>query len=503
MKFYNIFLLSLKKIVRERVWSSAHIILIIIILIAFSTIYPLTKFIGVMASRYINQTTTLIEVRPEAQIHNTLRVEFPPGVPVTINYNEYFNETDVERIMNITHVTDVIRGVELHVRVFPGYSKCIPNKDEVNLTELYIKIVKAEYPDTTREEIISRLREVASMTGLSIDEIVENKLKGWLASGFNLLGIETDKLEGVSSYFNDIIDGRFINPGSNETAISVDKVRFGYVIGKKVIACNSSVDLGDTLELLFTNDKVLGGELYRCYKVELVGFKSPHVFDDMVVDYEFALNIIKTELGEGGGRDILDKLPLYTVLFVKVDSPEHVKAVAEEIMEMYPGAGVYFSGQAASEAYRLLNSIETSLILTFYLTTGVTISVIFLARVFEVVKRRREYGLFRSVGWYKNTIIIFNLVSGLLIGLLAGGFASITLLALKPYLIDLLKVNIASHGLIEYEVSTVVNYMTRNIPPTYMLILNPFIGALISVVASFISILVYLSIPLENALKEV
>jgi cell division protein FtsX len=200
---------------------------------------------------------------------------------------------------------------------------------------------------------------------------------------------------------------------------------------------------------------------------------------------------------------MLKKLPLYTVLFVKVDSPEHVNEVAKKIMEIYPMAGVYFSGRASNEAYKLLSSIEASYTLTFYSTASVTVAIIFIARVFEIFKRRREYGLLRSVGWYKSSVSILNLVTGLMLGLLAGVFASAILIALKPYIVNLLEVDIIRHGLIEHEVGSVLNYLTRNVPPDYMLILNPFIGLIISGIASLISIFVYLRIPLEETLKEV
>jgi cell division protein FtsX len=498
MKIINIFLLAFKKIMSEKAWSLTHIILVILVLILLSTVFPLTQFIHVTASRYINQTTTVIEVRPHAQVYYSWNLESP----LDVHYNEFFNNSDVERIMNITYVTDVIRGVELHVRVFPGFSKCIPGYPGENLTELYIKIVQDEYPDLTREEIISRLERISKLSGLSFDEVVKNQLEGWLSSGFELLGIEAEKLGGVSSYFNDIIDGRFINPGTNETVISIDKVRFGYVMGDRVLSCNESVNLGDSLDILYERYYPPDSP-YKCYKVKVVGFKSPHIFDDMVVDYEFAINLIKTELNVNRHEDMLKKLPLYTVLFVKVDSPEHVNEVAKKIMEIYPMAGVYFSGRASNEAYKLLSSIEASYTLTFYSTASVTVAIIFIARVFEIFKRRREYGLLRSVGWYKSSVSILNLVTGLMLGLLAGVFASAILIALKPYIVNLLEVDIIRHGLIEHEVGSVLNYLTRNVPPDYMLILNPLIGLIISGIASLISIFVYLRIPLEETLKEV
>jgi hypothetical protein len=218
-------------------------------------VVPLSALFSDLSLKYAEQSLTVIEVRPRKNRFDWLYIDIvaPPsriidkgGEEIIEKFQRFFNDADVEKIMSIPHVVEVIRGVETHTEFFPGFRKTLSEEDLKNITDWFIKswiiAVRDSYGvNMSYREALDKFSKYAAMANMTLNEYILNISRMFLNIPLNILGIEADKAVWVSSYFNDIIEGRFISPSSNEIVLSVDVININYYIGNKYIETGNRV----------------------------------------------------------------------------------------------------------------------------------------------------------------------------------------------------------------------------------------------------------------------
>ena len=484
-------------------WTFLQVVLIMLLLLTLSTVLPLTQVFAEQARRYSMQTTTLIEVRPIKDRITTLDIDrvriINPGGSL-YNEDQFFNESDVKRLLEISHVDKVIRGLEIHPKIFLGYEKCLNTSQAGEIVEWFIEY-QARYDNISIQKTRERLLEAASHANMTLEEYVLNISKSWLSIMPTILGIDLDATGDALTYFNDVIQGRFLE-GRNEILLTIDYTRPVIIEPERAVSCSGKAVVGDIVEIIFRDDES-STLLYEAYRVRLVGILSPYKNLGGVASLDFVLEMARDQLTEANSP-ILDELPLYTVLYVKVDKPENVMDVANEIMDMYPNAGVYYSGYTSSLAGELIKSLEANYRLTTYILIGISIALISIARGLEALKSKRDIGLLKTLGWSDKEILLLTITTASIVGLLAGALSSISLVFLKPYIISFIQPSIPPTGdTATYSVKKIIEYLVEDIPPNHILILTPLLGIAISLAASIISIALYLKMSPDNVLRGV
>jgi len=214
----NLLYLAARRMFRGFSWTLLQVILIMLLLLTLSTVLPLTQVFAEQAKRYSMQTTTLIEIRPIKDHTTTLEIDqariFNPGSNLYFE-DQFFNESDVKRLLEISHVDRVIRGLEIKPKIFLGYEKCLNTSQASEIVEWFIEY-QARYYNISIQKTRERLLETASRANMTLEEYVLNISKAWLSIMPTILGIDLDATDGVLTYFNDVIQGRFLTRMSPE-----------------------------------------------------------------------------------------------------------------------------------------------------------------------------------------------------------------------------------------------------------------------------------------------
>lgn len=157
---------------------------------------------------------------------------------------------------------------------------------------------------------------------------------------FNILGIETDKLKGVESWFNEMKEGRFIRPREKKARIISAYVsdELGLSIGD-----NITVPLGGINEY----DDAYGKRVdtRENYTLQIVGIINSNYQDSAVVDLNFLIEALKKNAGE-----MSSILPLYNRLFIKTSSENLIEEATNRIQSDYPDAAIIIRGKVLQKS---------------------------------------------------------------------------------------------------------------------------------------------------------
>lgn len=472
----GILYLSARRLLRGYSWTSLHVILVAVLLISFSTIIPLSQAFTAVAASYASRTVTVIEVRPRKfLIHNLWADSIinPELLPIEKEY--FFTEANVSDIQGLEQVESVVRGLEFNVKWNPGTEKWLQRQEKTAMEE-YRYLTTSD--DPAAKEVLELIEQRAAELNITVLELLMMKAHqgSW---AINILGVETNKTVGMVSYFNNVVEGRFLKPTEeNGIVITTDVVEY------------TGLKVGD--EVTFQIGK-------GNYTYQIVGVIGPHFTLHMVADLSHLESIIKHELGNNSSI-----LPLYTVLFVKAASPVYVTDIAERIQSLYPNAWVEYAGFTATLARQLLESLKANYNLTSALVILLTGTLLLISRGLEAIKRRREVGLLKAMGWGRMNILNYTIIQSAIIGLVAGILATLSLLLMGPYLRDIFIPNLSGYsGLAKEEALSLVSFIVSKVPDRNLLMLAPVIGIIISVTASIIASAYYLRLSPAEALREV
>ncbi len=441
-----------------------HIVILVMLLISIINVYPLANAVGSIFENYSSITSTLIYIKPNADHYASIYPLFSPetGFNMKLDLKKLFNETDYNRVKNIGHVEKVIKSLTFQVSLHPD-------------TEVW------------------REKEKLESGGLEGPRHIYLKIF--------LVCVEANKTEGVISYFNNLVEGRFVEPGTNEIVISSDlsgetglkvgdevKIPFGLMIGYE----NAS-SLEEVKSLTFVRFKIVG----------LIN--APKRWGDAAADLGFMMKIFRETNMEKLQPYIANgSFPVYTGFYVKVDSPDYLFDVEQSIKEMYPHVGVEYPAALASLSKEVLAGVKRSydvLILFMIVPTAV---ILFSVRVLEGLRSRRQIGLLKAIGWRNKHVLIFILVETVVVGVLGGFFASIVSLLLAPFLRKVFLVGgYFGEDVVRADVKTLLYSVVSRIPDKTLLVYSPILGILIFLLASLFTTVYYIRLSPAETLKEV
>lgn len=306
-----------------------------------------------MANRIVGETE-IIEVWPGAYGYENLTTtaggfptEKPSSAPITelfyskhhkpIEYytSRFFTDTEVENIENIRGVA-VVKGLMYESMWSPDTPKWVAHETWMAQNRWNRSLNSEEPRDISFIESMEASGETMNITGLEYYlSIQEGRF------GFNILGIETDKLKGVDSWFNNVKDGRFLDPGENGAIVisSLVSEELGLSIGDVI-----NVPIGGIKEFDETAGTTV--DTRTLYTFTVVGLIDGGIEEDAVVDYDFLLEALRKDAGE-----MSSVLPLYNRLVVKANSQDKVDMIKDLIKTDYPDSAILIRGKMSLQGF--------------------------------------------------------------------------------------------------------------------------------------------------------
>ncbi len=463
VRFLSVLRIALSKLIKDKTWTLLQVGLITLTLTFFSIIVPLTLSLNQIMKRYSEFSINLIEVEPKASHKTEI---YLPSYPVTMNelrafenltlrwYKKglFFTEDDVNRISQIDGVKKVVRVQQFNL--------CF------NLTKYgeYLRDLGLEPPE-----------------GYKPPEIIRT----------SVFCLEVEKVQGVLAYFNNIIEGRFLEPGENGTVV----ISYAEMIPPELMG-GLPFGEGKVPEKVYF---IIGNVTYE-FSVVGVVVADPFKVQS-IADLSYMRELIIKEFKPLTDHPVF--LDFYTRVFVLCESVDDVIPVAKAIRDIYPEAGVYFQAVQSRMIVEILKTFTSTYNFMAISTFVVTVSVALLARVVEVRRKKEEIGLLKALGWRDRDILLMVVSMSVFIGLISGGLSVVVSLVVGYYLRLFLMPDLPrTHPTIQYELEAVFEVLVRRLPDVRFLVLAPFVGVLISVVGALLMSVYILRLTPADALKE-
>lgn len=325
---------SPRKLFGVHIWKALATVIIAMLLTTISVTSTLSEDSG---SAEGGEPIKIIEVWPSAHVNGSssgfstkdLTEEFyTRWDPEDNEYYEdhFFTEDDVEAIEGIEGVERVVRGLIYTASWRPDTDKW--RRDEIRWAGKIWDLNKdSEDPDDKRyiEKLESRGAEL-NMTG---EEYLLSRLR--IIRDFKILGVETSGIEGWESWYNQMVEGRFLKPGEEDV-----------IIVSTTVLEEAGLELGDTLIVPLGGIREFIGDLShrvdsrRNCTFQIIGVISSSSQAHAVIDLNHLMDTLKA-----GAVNRSSLLPLYNRLYVRAESPDQVLNVSQTIREIYPEAQLF------------------------------------------------------------------------------------------------------------------------------------------------------------------
>ena len=486
---FRLIIFSLKKIRSAYMWTIMNIILIFLILLSISFTLPIYQYTYSLTETYQKVTQGVIKVYP-SRFLKPLSYDYLPGMNISSYgvFREYFNSNDIEKIKSIIHVKKVVAGllisgdnsIDLDYIISPGENKTL-------LVSRYL----ASLLNIDTKLVMRHIQDVASRKGISIDEAAEYVFLMNYELLDNIYAVNLSDVGDILGEFNDLVYGDYINE-SHEIVIAPRSISI------PLINKSMEMKLGIDIYIIYRWKE---GIIFDKYKV--VGFLAPNDDYSAVISYEDALEILSAVYGQyKDGVSLLEKFPIYNLIYVYVDDPDNTNHVASEINRLFPNALVVYGWIEAELLSRILDTFSTNILYAGNILITLGMLIIGVARYIEGVRNKVEYGLLEAMGWMKRHIFISIFVYSSIIGLIAGCISSLAVVVVHPYITELFSNvdYIASESLREHYNLIIKSALSKLKYSTFIL-LNPLLGSLICGFSSIIPYLVFQRKELDEILR--
>ncbi|RLI13006.1 hypothetical protein DRO33_01875 [Candidatus Bathyarchaeota archaeon] len=387
----------------------------------------------------------------------------------------YFTEEDAKALAEIEGVNCVIKAADFLIDWNPGTDKFAENAAKV-IEVLYMKYRNSGDP-RLRAMAKAMEQEVAKMN-MTLDEYFRWVAANRINYSLWVLAVETNKTTDILTYFNNVMKGRFLSPGEENA-----------IVMSSAVLEDTGLEVGDETEL------VLCGKVY---KLRIIGSIPPPMFPISVMDLGFLIRALKEAYGANASA-----LPIYTRFFLKLRSPAYMDQVVSRVMSLLPGAWISFPAARAEVITRLLESFRASYNFMAIALVTVAVTCAVGLRGLEAMKNKREIGLLKAMGWAAGDLMTYVLVQAFVLGVASGAVAVALLLLIAPYIRALLMPNLTGvTGPARLTLSCLVESLAHRIPSPTMLLLDPLVGAAVSVGGSLVSLAYYLGLTPAETLRE-
>lgn len=229
-----------------------------------------------------------------------------------------------------------------------------------------------------------------------------------------LVGVEAEAaLAGLLPYAN-VEKGRFLRPRESDA-----------VVVSNLLEKDWGFTVGDEIPLIILNEE-------RRFKI--IGIYSgllPTAMDPgftAVMDLDELFRLLNVDPSDGR----------YNALLIKVGEPSLAQSIVNALREEYPMAQVHYQFAFAETSIELLSSTVNTYDLILNLFLVVSAAIIILIRLIDLLRHRRELGLYMGVGWRERDILSYMLWQSAIIGLIGATVGILLTVAVGGYLSEAL-----------------------------------------------------------------
>ncbi len=376
------FSFALKQVFRSRrAWTLLLILMIGVATASFEVLTPIADSMSNQLESYTKFATGFIMMWGGATV----------GVDVSnpfYHYPEDFNITKAlpfneEDIANISSR----EGVEVVYRIAIMSTTHIPTKEQ---------------QEKTLEEYRSR--------GI-LENLPENATVMW---GAGLVGVEAEAARvGLLPYAN-VEKGRFLQPRESDA-----------VVVSNLLERDWGFTVDDEIPLRILNEEHMF-KIVGVYSGLLPTAMDPGFTAVMDLDELFRL------------LDVDPSDRRYNTLLIKVEEPSLAQSIVNALREEYPMAQVHYQFAFAETSIELLSSTVNTYDLIRNLLLVVSAATIILIRLIDLLRHRRELGLYMGIGWRERDILSYMLWQSAIIGLLGATVGILLTMATGGYLSEAL-----------------------------------------------------------------
>ncbi len=281
------------------------------------------------------------------KIEGSVATEAPHSAPITelffSKYHEpaeyyttrYFTDKDVESFETLKGV-EVVKGLMYQSAWSPDTPKWREHETWSNQIKWNRSLESEDSKDIQFMENMEIEGSKVNMSGLEYYlSISQTRFP------FDILGIETEKLRGVDSWFNKVKDGRPLEPNEKNAILISSHIAedVGLSVGDVI-----SVPLGGINE--YSEAAGTRVDTRTSYNLTVVGIIYGGTDEDAVVDLGFLMDALTKGAGE-----LSDVLPLYSRFFLKTKSQEIGEKVKDMIELEYPDAAILIRGKMSLQGF--------------------------------------------------------------------------------------------------------------------------------------------------------
>ena len=458
--------LSLRSIKAGYLNTIINILLIALMVIFLVSVIQIYGYINGLVTEVSSYTQEVIILKPNA----SLGIDFYMG-PIPRNtsagrpifnayktllydkliYNASFNDEDLINLMNVGGIKNVVRGLTISIYLFNDINVSVESDEKY----LYKPPLEIKHLTPT------------------------------------LLAVDARNLSFLAD-FNDIIEGDFITPYSNEILITEE------------LAHETGLRIGDKIKIF------AGGHMYE-FKIVGIFSGNNNIFYggySIVGDLNYFLKIIEEEYYVFISQYIEDgSWPAYNRLYVQPESAFDVFEAADEIRNTlgvkYRELGVFYHQPNIEVLINALRSLGNRYNTLIYIASFPLVGVLIGLRILDVKNGKKHIALLKAIGWGNKDILVFSLVQTLFIGILGGLLAALILYGLTPFIKDMLILKPSGTGYVNNIVKQMLERVFSSIPNTNFILIAPILGIAIFIAANIGVIAYYIRLEPSNVLKEV
>jgi hypothetical protein len=317
------------------------------------------------------------------------------GSTVDVSYSNPFHHSTEDSPFNITKALPFDEGDILR----------ISGMEEVEAV-YRIAVMSAAYIPTKEQQ--QKMREKYEWY-----EWPENETSKVLWNT-GLVGVEASAAQVGPLPYANVEEGLFLQPGETDV-----------VVVSNLIEKDWGFTVGNELPLIIQNET---------RRLKVVGVYSGLLPTAMDPGYTAVMDL--RELFR-----LLDVTPSerrYNALLIKLGEISLAQSIVRSLREEYPQAQVHYQYSLAKTTIELVSSTLTAYNLTRNLLLVVSATIIVLIRLIDLLRHRRELGLYVAIGWRERDILQYMLWQSALIGLIGAAVGTLLAVASGGYLSDVL-----------------------------------------------------------------
>ena len=457
---------SLRHIKGGYVSTLVNVVMIAVLVLSTVSILQIYNNVNTLIEEMSSITNTVIILKPNASFSSSLFMgPIPRNTQETQRlfnhykvyrydrfiYNNSFKQEDLYRLDNIEGVEDIAGGLTITIYLYRDINVSVQSDNKY----LY-------------------------KPPLDIYHLI-----------LDILAIDARNLSFLAD-FNDIVEGDFIRPNSNELVIAEGVAnKYGFKVGDIV--------------------KIYAGA--HMYKFRIVGIFSGssnifYGYYNVVGDYNYIRKIIEKEYAVFIDEHLRNgSWPAYNRIYIQPYSAYDVLDVASEIrrvlMDKYPNLGVFYHRSNIEVLINTLRSLSNRYNILLYISSLPIAGVLIGLRILDVKSGKRYIALMKAMGWGNIDVLKYTLTYTLVIGLFGGLLGTTSLYILAPLIKNFLLIEPSGTIYVKSIVTKMLDTVLSGFPDLNLAMYAIVYGLLVFLAANIMVVIYYISLEASKILREV